>query len=169
MTQAELKELLHYNPHSGVWTWLPRPGKTSFNTVHAGKRAGHIETLPNGIRIWRLYMGKRHYLLSRLAILYMTGSLPERVGFANYDSTDLRYINLKPMTIFEHARHRRRKLRDPSGIVGVTTLPNGTYSAEIHTYGKRINLGTFRTREAALLARRTAESIHGFPPNYGQK
>ena len=68
LTQKRLKELFHYNPTTGIFTWLVNKGNARIG-YKAGtkKKDGYIQ-----IRIDR-----KNFLAHRLAWLYNYGYLPE--------------------------------------------------------------------------------------------
>ena len=69
LTQERLKEVLHYYPETGIWTWLI----SETHRIHVGDRAGGIKE--KGYRTIGID-GKR-YRSARLAVLYMTGKWPK--------------------------------------------------------------------------------------------
>lgn len=94
LTQGTLKELLHYNPITGVFTHKERDIKCFnrcdsptwrckwWNTRFSGKKAGSIWTSKKAktsyIQIKITLNGKtKKYLAHRLAILYTEGQFPE--------------------------------------------------------------------------------------------
>ena len=68
LTQKRLKELLHYDPLTGVWTWL----ETMNHMSKVGTIAGCID---DGYR--RITIDQKTYKSSRLAFLYIEGYSPE--------------------------------------------------------------------------------------------
>ena len=68
LTQERLKELLHYDPETGYFTWKISPN----NAVKVGSVAG--TSMNNYIRI---IIDHKAYLAHRLAFLYMEGYFPE--------------------------------------------------------------------------------------------
>ena len=64
LTQERLKELLHYDYVTDVWTW--RAGRPS---IKAGKQAGY----QNPVGDMTIQIEGRGYRARRLVLLYMTG------------------------------------------------------------------------------------------------
>jgi hypothetical protein len=90
VNQEKLKELLHYDPETGVWTWL-KPKKACF----IGKRCGAI--CSSGYR--QIKIGGIAYCSSRLACLYMTGEWPkDTMDHINRIKDDDRWVNLREAT-----------------------------------------------------------------------
>lgn len=81
--QKRLKELLHYDPETGVFTWLRREGKSRavsvFNSNYAGKVAGNIQTDSSGHKQISIYFDKKAHKAHRLAWLYVYGKMPKGI------------------------------------------------------------------------------------------
>lgn len=142
LTQKRLRELLHYDPETGVFTRLIR----TTNSVHVGDVVG----CPNseGYLLTRIFGG--NYKLHRLAWLYMTGKWPkDETDHKNTIRTDNRWENLRESTKTINMHNRRKAHKNnKTGFLGVSPHGNG-FRAGIRLDGKRKNLGTYPTPELA--------------------
>ena len=85
ISQGELKEVLEYNPDTGVFIWR----KPNGNRVKVGNVAGN-KSVNGYIRI----KIKKEYLAHRLAYLYMIGNFPENdIDHINHIKDDNRWVN----------------------------------------------------------------------------
>lgn len=152
-TWHRLKELLHYNPETGVFTWLVSRGK-----VKAGSVAGRLNK--DGHR--RIKIDGVEYFAHRLAFLYMTGEWPkELIDHRDVDPANNRWGNLREATIMQNARNRRVASNNVLGIKGVR-LYRGKYRASIAVNKEAIHLGTFDTLAEAIAMREfAAKDLHG--------
>lgn len=153
LTQSRLKELLHYDPETGLFTRF------------SGKVAGAIR--PDGYV--RIMLARELYYAHRLAWLYMTGSLPpEQIDHINGNKTDNRLANLRAVTNFENQKNQRKPVSNTSGIIGVVWhKTKNKWNAQIKHKGRSIHLGYFTDIEEAAAARAKASVQYGFHPNHG--
>jgi hypothetical protein len=100
ITPDFLRHLLHYDPLTGVWTWMnPLPR----SPVRRGDIAGRITT--QGRRQIRIASG--FYYSSRLAWLYMTGTWPkDQIDHVNRIKDDDRWENLREATQSQNSFNR---------------------------------------------------------------
>lgn len=119
LSQDELKELLHYEPETGVFTWKERKLSSfkntrcgaTWNTRFAGKVAGWYDNL--GYIYIRV--NKVLYPAHRLAILYTTGEFPNDViDHINRDTSDNRLLNIRCCS---HADNMQNKVNN-SKVIG---------------------------------------------------
>lgn len=108
LTQARLKELLHYNPDTGVFTWLTRRGCSLAGDVAGAKS-------PDGTI--RIYVDNIAYAASRLVWLYVHGEFPQKdLRRKNKDRSDNRIDNFfdprLPMPKVVHAPLTAERLRE---------------------------------------------------------
>lgn len=146
LTQIRLKELLDYDPETGQFTWRV----TRSNKVRAGDFAGCIA---HGR--YQIQIDYSIYYAARLAVLWMTGELPEnQVDHINCNPTDNRWDNLRPADDFQNGANRQaRKGKKYSDLKGVTfNKRKGRFEAAIRKNYRLIFLGYFDTAEEAHAA-----------------
>lgn len=144
LTQARLKELLHYDPDSGELTWL----RSNSNRGASGKRAG---TRRKDGR-WQARVNGRIYFIHRLAWLWMMGEWPpEEVDHRDCDKGNNRWANLRLASRTQNAANVRASRHNRLGIKGVR-FQAGRYEAHTTVNGKQVYLGRFDTAEEASAA-----------------
>jgi hypothetical protein len=158
LSQARLKELLHYDPETGILVWLVSRGG-----VLAGDRAGHPDRENAGRVLVRV--GGDLFLGHRLAFFYMTGRWPvPEVDHEDGDPSNNRWKNLREATHAENLQNIGVRADNSSGYTGVARY-KGRWQAGIGFRGKRIHLGHFDTPEAAQAAYVAAKArLHTFQP-----
>jgi hypothetical protein len=150
LTQARLKELLHYDPETGVFTWLVwRPNGVKVGDV-AGVVHGHTGYL-------RIKIDRRQYAAGRLAWLYMTGAFPAfRIDHEDTDKLNNRWCNLRPASASQNAANRTAPRNNTSGYKGVHYTRARTsykkWAAHIRVDGVLKTLGYFSKPEEAHAA-----------------
>ena len=139
ITQERLKELLHYDPDTGVFTWArSRPGCRAGAVVGTINAGGYLQIGVAG----KLNCGHR------LSFLYMTGEIPEVVDHINGVRTDNRWANLRAADYTLNGENRRNRPSGSNPLLGA--YPNGKrYCAKITVKGKVTCLGTYDTAEEA--------------------
>ena len=160
ITQAQLKEKLHYNPDTGVFT---RKISTC-NKVKVGDIAGYIHT--KGYIL--ISLNSKKYCAHRLAFLYMGGEIPEEVDHINHIRKDNRWFNLRAVTHNENCRNISMQKVNKSGFNGICWHKKaGKWQAYISVQGRCIHLGYFTDKNNAISARKEANIKHGFHGNHG--
>jgi HNH endonuclease len=101
----EIRQLISYNPETGVFTWI-RPKRKPFLV---GTRADHTLTT-NGYLIVKVNGQLRS--ASRLAWWFVHGSIPEGmiIDHINNDKTDNRILNLRLVTPRQNLSRGRYKI-----------------------------------------------------------
>lgn len=155
ITQEELKELLHYDPDTGIFTWRKSRSRLAHKGDVAGcaqssKGAKHIFIRINGVAI----------SASRLAYLYMDGVLPSKdfiVQHLDRDGMDNKFKNLRVIK-----RALLPRINCGTGITGVYLYKSKSiWGATININGKSEYLGKYKTIFDAACARKSAEIKYG--------
>jgi hypothetical protein len=134
LTAERLREVLSYDPETGVFT---RRVKTA-QRVKVGDIAGTIRK-KDGRRV--IMVDGKNYLASLLAHLYMTGEWPKNlVDHRDLDRLNDRWENLRPATRSQNEMNKRP--RGKLGVKGVTQIPSGNYQVRIRVDGRQITLGS---------------------------
>lgn len=151
-----LKELLHYDPISGSFTWVKQQG----NRIKVGQRAGSVSR--SGYRV--IGIGGKLYKEHRLAWYYVTGSLPcGHIDHINGNRSDNRICNLRDATHSQNMQNQTTAhSNNKTGFLGVG-FDHGKYRARININKTQIFLGNFDSPEAASSAYQDAkQSMHSF-------
>lgn len=175
-----LRKLLRYEPDTGRLFWRPRePGTMSSNPLFSDQKAADT---------WNKRFAGKPALCSKWASGYLRGTLLSKNCYAhrviwkmvtgedapnidhiNGDKCDNRFCNLRSVTKAENARNAKLYSPNRSGCPGVKPAPKGgRWEARIKKDGVTYVLGTFGTKEQAILARKKAERELGFHPNHGR-
>jgi hypothetical protein len=162
ITAERLREVLDYNPKTGLFTWRHVPDKSvQWNGRHAGRPAGHpCKTLGYVL----LKVEGRLCRAHRLAWLYMTGKWPTgEIDHVNGDGLDNVFANLRLATRSEQNRNVRAHRDSTSGLKGAYwDKRTSTWLAQIRHEGKQHYLGKYQTAEEAHAAYcEAARRLHG--------
>ena len=170
MEQSELKEWLHYDPLTGLFTWL----KSNSDKIKVGQVAGCKQSAKNskGVRVRTsiaIRINKRSYLAHRLAFIYMTGELPNNVvDHIDHNPWNNKWSNLRDVTHKENCKNSSIKSTNTSGHVGVRKdTITGKWRSCIKVDGANKSQGCFETFDEAVNARNEASEKYGFHENHG--
>lgn len=155
LTAEKLREILSYDPDTGVMKWK---AKTS-PKMRVGDVAGCVDRFGTGYRQIRIE-GKT-YREHRLAWLYVYGKWPEQViDHINGVRTDNRLCNLREATPAQNQQNRVGCQRNnTSGVRGVCwDKRTAKWMAFIQFNGRHLHLGRFDDIEKAAGARKLAEA-----------
>lgn len=153
LSHTRLKELLEYNPTTGVFRWKSNPRRGG--AYKAGDRAGTINVY--GRR--RMKVGKEQCYSGPMAWFYMTGVWPtNEIDHINRDPLDDSWVNLREVSHEHNIQNRGLHKSSTSGVAGVLYKPaKGKWEARIQVRRKVIFLGLFLKKEDAIQARFQAE------------
>lgn len=149
-----LRELFHYDPDTGVFTYRTRASCCT----RIGDVAGSVNT--EGYRHIRVY--GRAYKAHRLAWLYVKGVWPVgMIDHINGDRADNRFGNLREATRSENLANSRVFRRGKAFPKGVRLSPHG-FSARIQARKQSYFLGYFKSEtEAAAAYEVAARNLFG--------
>lgn len=147
LTQQELKERLHYNPKTGVFTWKINAS----SNARIGDIANCLHKLDGYVLIG---FNNKIYRAHRLAFLYMTGSIPKYVDHIDRNKSNNKWSNLREATKSQNGANSKRK--NKYGYKGIFLMSSNKrkkiWVARITVNQKRKHLGYFLTAEEAARA-----------------
>jgi hypothetical protein len=153
ITAERLRELLHYDPDTGVFTW---------KVDHPNRRAGSIAgtQAKHEVTSYRMITADgRRYYAHRLAWLYMTGEWPaHEIDHLSGDGIDNRWCNLRDVTKAINQQNLRvARAHSATGLLGAFPLKRKNaagklFFSTIVVDGKATYLGTFYTPDEAHAA-----------------
>ena len=146
MTQDEVKDLLHYDPITGIFT-----NKIRRSGACAGKKAGSLNNKGYAL-IW---INKKNYAAHRLAWFYVYGVWPTfEIDHINMVRHDNRICNLRSVSRQEN-QHNKKSTK---GYHYVEKSNKWTAAITLNT--KRIYLGTYDSESDAHQAYLDAKKIY---------
>jgi len=178
-SQEDLKELISYNPDTGVFIWKSRSIKWflgghdpesymhRWNKRHSGKIAGSINK--HGYR--RIIINWKSYYAHRVAWKIIYGEDPKYIDHIDGCYSNNKISNLRNVSKSGNQRNQPLRSNNSSGVVGVS-WDNGKDKWHAYVFAgkcKRVNLGYYENKEEAIAARKAAELKYGFHPNHGRK
>lgn len=178
-SQEILRQLLDYDPETGVITWRQRgpewftDGKYTadrncriWNTRYAGTPAltvvgsqGYLQ----GTLLGRLV--RSHRVIWKL----FYGLEPIYIDHINGLRVDNRIANLRSVSHEKNLRNQRMRSTNSSGATGICwDEARNRWRARIKVSGRDIHLGRFASKAAAIAARDAALIEHGFHESHGK-
>lgn len=150
ITYKKLKELLHYDPETGVFQ-----RKVATSNVKIGDIAG-TKTSKGYIRIM---IDGKSYMAHRLAWFYYHGYMPEHgIDHIDRDPSNNRIENLREVGRQCNMRNTGNHKSNTSGVKGVVWFKQtNKWRAQIKVNRKPKHLGLYEDFADAVCARHTAE------------
>jgi hypothetical protein len=143
LTQSRLKELIHYDADTGVFT-------------RNGKVAGTIRS--DGYR--KICIDGQQFYAHRVAWLYVHGVLPTYIDHIDRDPSNNKIANLRVVSRSENQHNRVKSRNNTSGYKGVTYFKRtGRWRAQIWAGNVNRYIGYFDTAEEASAAYQNAAMI----------
>ena len=146
LTAERLRELLNYDPSTGLFTWLANIGSRGRVGAIAGwSRLGYRCITIDTVK----------YLAHRLAWLYTHGNMPAaEIDHINGVRCDNRICNLREASPSINRQNSLvARAHSKTGVIGVSLdQRDGRYYARIYANGRRCALGGFDSIEEARRA-----------------
>jgi hypothetical protein len=150
-----LRELLDYDPSTGLFTWRV--------THHPKCKAGAIAGTKGTAKYVVVCIDRVLHYAHRLAFLHVMGR--PAVGDVDHvdgDTRNNRWANLREGTRGQNMQNRRPISNNATGFLGVCKY-RGRFAAQITVNGVHQNLGVFDTAEEAHEAYiKSKRSLHEF-------
>lgn len=145
LTHDALLEAIHYDPLSGVFTWIrPTAQRCKVGDI-AGRRHGSKG-------YWAIHIGGRTYPAHHVAWFYVYGRWPENsIDHRNLNRGDNRIENLREATHGQNRQNTRMQRNNTSGFKGVIKR-GGKWVAGIMVDKVSYCLGRFDNAEEASQA-----------------
>jgi HNH endonuclease len=155
LTQENLKQHLHYDLETGLFTRIKKVSNLNIGDMAGGLQlTGYINIGVNG----------KPYSAHRLAWLYVYGEFPiSLIDHINGIKTDNRICNLREASRAQNAQNAKIWNTNKSGFKGVFWLASrNRWIANIILNGKKIRIGSFKNIELAVEERKKyAKLKHG--------
>lgn len=150
VTVDRLREVLNYDPDTGVFRWRVSTG----DAIRPGQIAGGF----NDGGYVKIGIDKRRYLAHRLAWLFVYSAWPKgQIDHFNGCPADNRIANLRDVTCKQNLENVRLRDANTSGYRGVSwDKERGKWLAYITHHHRMLNLGRYDSQEDAARAAKEA-------------
>ena len=167
LTQEYLKEILEYNPETGMFIWkIEKARRVATNDIAGTKWKNH-----NGTSYLHISIDYNKYRAHRLAWLYMTGEFPvNQVDHKDGNGLNNKWDNIRSVSQSENMKNLPLRKDNKSGVCGVSFDKEfGKWVAYISANNKIIKIGRFKDIWDAICARKSAEYKYGYYENHGKR
>jgi hypothetical protein len=178
LTTEIVRELLDYDPETGVLTWRTRSREwfaserswKGWNNRYAWKTAGSVNKSTRGYPMLQIKVLGKLYIASRLVFLSMGRPLPAQVDHINGDSLYNRWSNLRASNNTENHKNQSMRRNNKSGVTGVSwDKRDEKWQAGVALGGKYHHLGRFNDLDNAAVAVGKFYAANGFSARHGQE
>lgn len=153
LTQKRLKQLLSYDPKTGLFTRISSPKKHRIGTIPGARNTqGHIQIRVDGPL----------YLAHRLVWLYVYGRFPkDQLDHINGNRTDNRLKNLREVNQKQNTENQKLHGRNISGYRGVAwSSSHGKWRADVTHHYAHYFVGLFSCpKEAGKAAKAKRDEL----------
>jgi hypothetical protein len=150
----DLRKWLVYEEDTGRLFSKKRNQYVFSNKHHSGYLKGAI--------------GTRTFTAHRVCAALKLGYWPDgEVDHINGVRDDNRWQNLRVVSKSENQRNAKKRKDNKSGATGVFQRKSGSWCAYINKNTKKLFLGTFKTYDEAIAARKSAEKMLGYTERHG--
>lgn len=152
LTQERLKELIEYDPATGIALWKVSRGRALLGTRVGTILYGSKRSRPYRYANCKEWGGRKPF--THIVFFYMTGRWPVQEIDHLGDSLDDQWCKIRECTRQQNEANRGARHHNKLGIRGVYPV-RGKFYAAIMRNGKRDFLGVFDTVDAAAQAYRS--------------
>lgn len=167
MTPGNLRDLIDYDPNSGLLVWKARASKW-WNDKFEGKPAVANSTPEGYLTGW---VRSRHYKAHRVAWAIFHGEWPKGlIDHIDGDPSNNRIANLRVVDDRANCQNQGLRSNNRSGEQGISWFArDGKWWVKITVAGRPIHVGYFDEMRDAIIARNAAYKVAGFHKNHGQR
>lgn len=169
MCVDDLRQLISYNPETGLVTWAYRHPGTRGNRIFNGKFGGKDAGSHHNAGYTRICIRGVTYLAHRVAWAFTYNEEPpEQIDHINGDRSDNRISNLRAANYSINAKNRAKMSRNTSGFSNVSwSKAAGKWQAMFRHHGELHYVGLFETPEEAGAAVNSAKAGLGYSERHG--
>jgi hypothetical protein len=147
LTQERLKQVLDYDPNTGIFTYkIDRANK------RAGDVAGHVML----IGYVTITVDYKAYYAHHLAVLFMTGSLPPKkshVDHRNGKEAENNWDNIRVTTPLINNHNRTKGNKNNTSGMACIRMRGQRFRVVVGFKWKNVFVGSFETLPEAIAAR----------------
>ena len=160
VTKQQLKEIIHYDKVTGLFTWLAYSnGRRKDLTAGSKNKNGYMV----------ISIDNQRYYAHRLAMVYVNGSCGEEVDHIDGDTSNNAFDNLRDVNSKENSKNCSKPKSNKSGVIGVSfDSVNRKWRSAIKVNCKQISRGRFIFFDAAVRTSKQADQKYGFQTKQGR-